>query len=171
MSGLSFESFVKKIYIRATLEKLYGCWATQEGICSWFLREAVYRTEDGKQRGPDEKIQVGDRYTWRWFNWDGEESGEILEANGNDTLTFSFADFCNVTVSLQREGEDILLTLEQSNIPTDEESKMNIHVGCSNGWTFWLANLKAYLEHGILLHETGKDLGSDPLAGFQFVNM
>ena len=171
MPPLSFESFIKKIYIRAPLQKLYWCWATSEGICSWFLREAVYQTQDGKRREPDEKIQVGDKYTWRWFNWDGEESGEILEADGKTRLTFSFADFCTVTVHLKEEGEDVLLTLEQSNIPTDEESKMNIHVGCSNGWTFWLTNLKAYLEHGILLHETRKDLRDIPLSGFQFVNM
>jgi hypothetical protein len=28
-------------------------------------------------------------------------------------------------------------------------------VGCATGWTFWLANLKAWLEHGITLHATG----------------
>jgi hypothetical protein len=48
---------------------------------------------------------------------------------------------------------------------------MNIHVGCSNGWTFWLANLKAFLEHGILLNETTMDLREIPLANFQFVNI
>jgi hypothetical protein len=44
-------------------------------------------------------------------------------------------------------------------------------VGCSNGWTFWLANLKAYLEHGILLHETEEDLRSYEHAAMIFVNM
>lgn len=33
------------------------------------------------------------------------------------------------------------------------------------------ANLKAWLEHGILLHEKEADLRGDPLAGFQFVNI
>jgi len=32
---------------------------------------------------------------------------------------------------------------------------MMFSVGCSNGWTFWMANLKAYLEHGITLHAKG----------------
>jgi hypothetical protein len=28
-------------------------------------------------------------------------------------------------------------------------------VGCSTGWTFWLTNLIAYLEHDITLHAKG----------------
>ena len=56
-------------------------------------------------------------------------------------------------------------------MPTDEETKMNIYNGCSCGWTFWLANLKAYLEHGILLNETEFDLTDIPQAGHVYVNM
>jgi hypothetical protein len=72
---------------------------------------------------------------------------------------------------LEDHGKAVLLTLRQFEIPTDEENKLNIHHGCSNGWTFWLANLKAYLEHGILLNETEFDLRDIPLSGFEFVNM
>lgn len=38
-------------------------------------------------------------------------------------------------------------------------------------WCCWLANLKAYLEHGILLNETEFDPRDIPLSGFEFVNM
>jgi len=171
MSSLGFESFTKKIYIEAPLEKLYWCWATEEGICSWFLREAIYYSKDGRKRRSDSNIEKGDKYTWRWYNWDGEETGEILMANGKDRIEFSFAEYCRVSVSLEKEDKHVLVILDQTNIPTDEKSKMNIHVGCSNGWSFWLANLKAYLEHGILLHETNFDLRETPLASFQFVNI
>lgn len=171
MSTLGFESFTKKIYVQAPIEKLYACWATPDGICTWFLREAAYVSRTGQTREPKEFICKGDRYTWRWYNWDGEESGEILLANGKDRIEFSFAEFCRVTVDLKKDGDHVLVSLTQANIPTDEQSKMNLHVGCSNGWTFWLANLKAYLEYGILLHETKKDLRKIPLASFEFVNM
>jgi uncharacterized protein YndB with AHSA1/START domain len=171
MGPLTFESFVKKIYINSSLDKLYWCWATAEGISSWFLKDAVYQKKDGLQREADSFIEKGDRYTWRWYNWDGEETGEILKANGRDLIEFTFANHCRVIIRLQQEREDVLLSLEQTNIPTDEESKMNYHVGCSNGWSFWLANLKAYLEHGILLNETKNDLRKVPLASFQFVNI
>ena len=171
METLNFHSFTKKIYIKAPIEKIYWCWGTPEGICSWFLREAVYTSVDGKIRQGDEAIQPGDQYTWRWYNWDGQEDGDVLIANGKDQLEFTFAGKSKVLVELKSDAGAVLVSLRQYHIPTDEESKLHIHVGCSNGWTFWLANLKAYLEHGVLLHEREIDLRNIPLAAFEFVNM
>ncbi len=171
METLNFHSFTKKIYIKAPLEKLYWCWATEEGITAWFLREAVYRKADDTTRAPGEFIETEDNYTWRWYNWDGKEEGQILKANGTDELEFTFAGKSVVNIKLEADSDAVLVTLKQYHIPTDEESKLHVHVGCSNGWTFWLANLKAYLEHGILLHERDIDLSKIPLAAFEFVNM
>lgn len=171
MTKLSFDSFTKKIYIKVPIDKLYWCWGTTEGISSWFLHKAEYKTIEGKTRESKQNIQKGDNYIWKWYNWDGQEKGKILQANGKDFLEFSFAEVSKVSITLKNEGKAVLLTLKQYEIPTDDENKLNIHYGCSNGWAFWLANLKAYLEHGILLNETEFDLRNIPLAGFQFVNM
>ena len=171
MEKLSFDSFTKKIYIKTSMEKLYWCWGTSEGICSWFLRRADYTSAEGIQRDPGEQVQAGDTYTWEWHNWDGQENGTVLQANGKDFMEISFAEVSKVAVKLEPQGNSVLLSLRQYEIPTDEESMLNIHHGCSNGWTFWMANLKAYLEHGILLNETEFDLTKIPLAGYEFVNM
>ncbi len=171
MEKLSFDSFTKKIHIKTSVDKLYWCWGTAEGICSWFLQDATYTDATKTVRTPKEHVQKGDTYVWKWHNWDSTEEGKVLAANGIDFLEVSFADDCKVSVSLEDKGTATLLTLTQANIPTDEESKLNIHYGCSNGWTFWLTNLKAYLEYGILLNETEFDLRKIPLSGFQFVNM
>ena len=48
---------------------------------------------------------------------------------------------------------EVILTPEK--IPTDEKSKMDLYLGCSTGWTFWMTNLKAWLEHGVLLQAKG----------------
>lgn len=171
MESLGFDAFTKKIYINTPKEKIYWCWGTADGICSWFLSSASYKTEKGVHRSVNSLIEAGDTYTWKWHNWDGEETGQILMANGTDKIKFSFAGQCEVSVSLKEEENNVLVSLEQSNIPKDEKNKMDIYVGCSNGWSFWLANLKAYLEHGILLNETTMDLRKVPLASFQFVNI
>ncbi|MCL6267912.1 SRPBCC family protein [Flagellimonas myxillae] len=170
MSQLTFDSFTKKIFIKSTMEKLYWCWGTAAGITSWFLSNALYISANGDQRTGDENIQAGDSYTWKWHNWDGEEKGTVLKANGKDFMEISFAD-SKVSVHLEHHKNAVLVSLKQYQIPTDETSKLNIHHGCSNGWTFWLANLKAYLEHGILLNETEFDLRNIPLSGYEFVNM
>ncbi|MGI9553257.1 MAG: SRPBCC family protein [Aurantibacter sp.] len=171
MEKLTFDSFTRKIYIKASIEKIYGLWATKGGIESWFLRNAEFVSDEGKTRATTEFVQVGDRYVWKWHNWDGQEAGEVLQANGSNYIEFSFAEVSKVSVTLEDKGNAVLLTLKQFEIPLDEESKMNIYNGCSNGWTFWLANLKAFLEHGILLNETEFDLTKIPLAGHVYVNM
>ncbi|MEX0314319.1 MAG: SRPBCC domain-containing protein [Allomuricauda sp.] len=170
MEKLTFDCFTKKIYIKASREKLYWCWGTSAGITSWFLSHADYISESGTKRSNEENIQAGDSYTWRWHNWDGTESGKVLKANGTDFLEISFAD-SKVSVALEEHEKATLVVLKQFDIPTDDQSKLNIHHGCSNGWTFWLANLKAHLEHGILLNETEFDLRNIPLSGYEFVNM
>jgi len=170
MKTLTWDSFTKKIHINASLEKLYWCWATEEGITSWFLRSAAY-TRNKKRISASEFVQQNDAYTWMWHNWDGQEQGKILEVNGSDLVKLSFAGSCDLTITLEQRDEVVLLTLTQSQIPLDEKSKLEIFYGCSNGWTFWLANLKAYLEHGILLNETEIDLRGFELSGYEFVNM
>ncbi len=170
MNKLTWNSFTKKIHIKASIELLYQAWATKEGICAWFLKDAVYERET-KEIGHNTFIEKGDLYTWKWHNWDGTETGKIIKANGVDFIQFSFAGETIVTVSLEQREDAVLVSLNQSNIPVDEKSKLEIFYGCSNGWTFWLANLKAFLEHGILLNETEINLRGFNLAGYEFVNM
>ncbi|SHJ32236.1 Uncharacterized conserved protein YndB, AHSA1/START domain [Arenibacter nanhaiticus] len=169
---MAFESFTKKIYIKTALEKLYWCWGTPQGITSWFLRDARYTAQEGQTvRGASDKIEAGDHYRWEWHNWDGEETGEVLHANGKDAIAFTFVNVCRLTISIEKQDDYVLLTLHQDQIPTDDKSKLHIHYGCSNGWTFWLTNLKAYLEHGILLNETTINLRNVPMAELEFVNI
>jgi len=170
MNHLTWDSFTKKIHIKAPIEKLYWCWATEEGITSWFLRNSEY-LRDGKKINSYEYIQQDDTYTWMWYNWDGQETGKLIEANGRDCIGFSFGKTCEVIITLEQREEAVLLSLTQSKIPEDEKSKLQIFYGCSNGWTFWLTNLKAYLEHNILLNETEIDLRGFELSGYEFVNM
>jgi len=170
MKKLKWDAFTKKIYINADIEKVYHLWTTSEGICTWFLQNAVYERNNDKIDA-QEFIKAGDRYTWTWHNWDGKEEGKVLDAKENDFIKFSFAGDCEVLVKLEKKDDVVLLSLTQSKIPQDEKSKFEIYYGCSNGWTFWLANLKAYLEHGILLNETKIDLRGFDLAEYEFVNM
>jgi len=171
MTTAGFDSFTKKIHIKSDIKKLYWCWATSQGISKWFLKKASYLTIGGDTRPPIEQLAKGDSYIWEWHNWDGKEEGKILAANGEDFLEFTFANNCSVSISMEPQEGYVLLTLKQYNIPTDDKSKLNIYFGCSNGWTFWLTNLKAYLEYGITLNERDIDLRNLPNAEFEFVNI
>ena len=171
MVSLDFSSFDRKIFIRSEPETLYRAFATAEGLCSWFLEKAVFKDEKDIARSPTSLAQANDRYTWKWYNWDELETGRVTAADGRSVLEFEFAE-SKVRIQIgEKRNENLLVHLRQFDIPTDQESKLQIHYGCSNGWTFWLANLKAWLEHGILLNETEIDLRADPRAGFDFVNI
>ncbi len=68
MKQLQWHSFEKKIYIHTTKAHLYKLWASEQGITSWFLKDAEFLDRNGKRRHPEDLIQIGDTYTWRWHN-------------------------------------------------------------------------------------------------------
>jgi len=95
---------------------------------------------------------------------------EFILQNGKNYLEISF-ESSKVSIELQPKNNATLVILTQFEIPINDESKLKIYFGCSNGWTFWLTNLKAFVEHGILLNETKINLQENELAGYEFVNL
>jgi hypothetical protein len=160
MSEFNWSSFVTRIAVHATVEKLYWCWATREGIEYWFLRMSEYKKPDGVQRAGDEAVQTGDTYRWRWHGWSDEttEAGTILDCNGRDFFKFSFGKAGNCAVSIKNENNYTVVELRQTEIPDDDAGKHNWYVGCKTGWTFYLANLKSLLEGGIDLRNRDESL-------------
>lgn len=149
-----WNSFKKRIVVNKPIEDVYRCWSTKSKIETWFLEKADFKSSTG-YRGPDQLVQKGDTFDWKWNNWDFIEKGEILEANGKDSITFTFGSGGYVHIRLKQIDSNTEVTLIQDEKPTDEKSKMDIFVGCITGWTFWLTNLKAYLENDITLHSKG----------------
>lgn len=147
-------TFEKRIFIQKPIRIVYESWATKEKIENWFLEKADYfHLQNPRKHG--EYIEAEDHFIWKWHNWEFEEEGKIIEANGNDRISFTFGDGGIVHVVLKEKNQMTEVVLRQENIPTDEKSKQDIFVGCATGWTFWLTNLKCYLEYGITLHATG----------------
>lgn len=170
MENATWDKFVKKIFIKASINELYHLWASSGGIRSWFVKDAKLLSTEGVERPSNENCKAGDSYTWYWHNCDALEEGNVIKANGKDYLEISFAS-TKVSILLEETEYATLVTLTQFEIPEDDKSKYQLFYGCSNGWTFWLANLKAYCEHGILLHETELDKIANGYSGYEFVNM
>ncbi|MUP46221.1 hypothetical protein E0K83_10755 [Gramella sp. BOM4] len=125
-------------------------WLTQENLEKWFLRKAGFLDKHGKPREKNAKIQPGDSYKWQWHGWPEsvEEQGVVLEPHKGEFLRFSFGKAGIVGLSMLQEQEESILKLVQEHIPLDEESRMNFHVGCKTGWTFYMLNLKSILLNG-----------------------
>lgn len=154
MKDYDWSRFKRSVFIKADPERVFDAWIIPEQITTWFLKRADFNTPAGTLRPSNEKIEAGDSYAWQWWNYDETERGEVLTVDRDARrLEFTFAGDCRVIVTVEVRNGDTLLRLEQNNIPLDEKSKRNIHMGCGQGWAFWMVNLKSWLEHDILLHD------------------
>jgi uncharacterized protein YndB with AHSA1/START domain len=144
-------TFEKRVEINKDLRDVYEQWVVPNNLIKWFLKEADFFKHDKSLRDPETYIQKGDHYIWQWQGYDDMEKGEVLEVNGNDHIRFTFLDSV-VDVRFKANNGTTEIVLIQSEINTDEESKMRVYNGCSVGWTYWFLVLKAYMEHSVMLH-------------------
>lgn len=139
-------SFTTNIAVKSTLNTIYDAWTKSSEIEKWFLETCKYKDSENNTLDSSANVTSDCSYEWTWFLYEILEKGKITQANGKDFLQSTFAGDCLVDVQLKERGEDILVTLKQHNIPTDETSKFNIRIGCLQGWTFYLINLKSFYE-------------------------
>ncbi|WP_413999044.1 SRPBCC family protein [Flavobacterium sp. W1B] len=139
-------SFKMNIGVKASLQEMYDAWTKSDKMEQWFLASCKYSGEN-QNIDQNQNAIAGNTYEWTWFLYDGIEKGKIVAANGKDFFQFTFAGECLVDIELTQKGEYVLVTLTQKNIPTDEKSKFNIRIGCVEGWTFFLTNLKSVYEN------------------------
>ena len=152
--------FTKRIPVSADIETVYKAWTTQDELEKWFLRKAEFARTDGSLRNRAESIEKGDKYHWTWYGYPDDvfEKKEIIEANGKDFLRFGFSGDCIVSINLTTMEGETIVEITQENIPIDDNPETNLLVGCGEGWTFYLANLKSYLQGGIDLRNKNEKI-------------
>ncbi|MEO6719204.1 MAG: SRPBCC domain-containing protein [Ferruginibacter sp.] len=164
MNTYNWTSFIKRININAPVSAIYEMWATPIGLEKWFLRQCMVTDKSNGAKDSRELLSNVDKFVWRWFGYadDVVEKGSILLATGKDELQFTFgqegAEDMICTVKIYAEDGETICEIKQENIPEDEKGKAYYHVGCSIGWTFYLANLKSILEGGIDLRNKNEHL-------------
>ena len=151
-------SFTEHIAVKSTLSKIYDAWTKSSEIEKWFLETCTYKDKKNKPLDGKENVRSEYVYEWTWYLYEILEKGRVTQANGKDFFQFTFAGDCLVDIRLKEIGENVLVTLKQYNIPTDEKSKFNIRIGCLQGWTFYLLNLKSYYETGYDLRNKNPEL-------------
>lgn len=155
MEYYHWDYFTRSLFINAPRSKVFDAWTIPEQIETWFLEKADFTDQNQLPRPGNERIQDGDRYAWKWWNYPIIEEGKVQKVDPEERyLDFLFVgEKCPVRVLFQEFNDKTLIRLSQTGIPNDDKGKSQIHMGCSQGWSFWMVNLKAWLEHGVLLHE------------------
>lgn len=143
--------FCKRVTIKSSPQEVYDAWTSQASLEKWFLRKAEFTRPDGRLRDADSPVEKGDHYYWLWHGYDDNayERREVLEANGKDLFRFGFSGDCTVSVSAKTEAGETICELCQEGIPPVDDPGSSLYVLCGEGWTFYLANLKSFLEGGI----------------------
>lgn len=157
MKNYDWTTFTRKIAIKSDLKTIYNAWTTSSEIEKWFLSKAVF-LKTNETIDATSNVDKEDTYQWNWFLYDDLGEGKITEANGKDYLQFTFAGDCLVDVKLTQHKNSVIVELTQKNIPTDEESKRGIRLGCDFGWFFYMLNLKSVYEGGLDLRNKDSEL-------------
>src|SRR4051812_25768157 len=114
--------FTKRITVDATMRAIYNAWSTRSEIERWFLSRAEFIGPGETVRAGDERFSGGDDYRWEWHGFanGSPESGTILEANGHDFLSFTFADESVVDIQILSEDGEKVVQLTQKQIAPDK---------------------------------------------------
>ncbi|NHA03904.1 SRPBCC domain-containing protein [Mucilaginibacter sp. HC2] len=158
MKDFDWTSFTKRIAVKASLADIYNAWTRSAEIEKWFLEKAEFYNTTGELLAPDQAVSKDCSYKWFWFLYPDPMPGFIREANGKDWIQFTFEGECVVDVRLSEKNGYTVIELTHRNIPTDDNSKQYIRLGCSNGWAFYLTNLKSVYEGGIDLRNKDENL-------------
>jgi uncharacterized protein YndB with AHSA1/START domain len=151
--------FKRKIYIKAPLSQVFNSWAIPSKIITWFIRKANYVSSTGEIRDQNDIMQAGDTYTWYWHQ-DLTTKGEVISVILNKEIKFTFgnkeprsSEKVMVTIILDENENETSFTLTQENMGDKPLNRALYHLSCNMGWSFFMTNMKALLEHGVDLRE------------------
>ncbi len=131
--------FTQKVAVAAPVEKVFQMWTDPVQLRSWFPADAK------------NELKKGGQFEWK-LPAGVKEKGKVISFKRPSKLSFTFAgSICDVTFSKDKRGS--LVTLHQHDIPQTEKGRYDIYLNCSCGWTFYLTNLKTFLEYGIDLRD------------------
>ena len=165
MNEFSYDwtQFQREVFIQADLPTVFQAWAKPDEITKWFIASATVISANNRLRPNNQMVHSGDHYHWQWHQ-DLQTGGIVLDVVENERLQFTFGDKepgsdekVIVTVYFQDLGGTTSIVLKQENMPDNEQSHVHWHMGCNMGWSFFMTNLKALLEHGVDLRETDQD--------------
>lgn len=160
MNNFDWTSFKKRIAIKSSISEIYEAWTVAADLEKWFLERVIFCDTVGNQLKKIKPEENEIHYEWYWYLDPTPMIGQILKANGKDFLQFTFEGTSLVDVTLSTLHEYVIVEVRHHHIPQDDHSKEYIRLGCSNGWAFYLLNLKSVYEGGLDLRNKDPRIGN-----------
>lgn len=128
--------FTLHVYLKVSVSRAFAAWTDDQQIIKWFPVKAAIEPKKGGT------------ISLKWLAGDTLDR-EITQFNLNRKLAFPFGDGGEVvTVTFRKVAGGTICSLCQSGMKKSPKGRV-MHTGCMQGWTFFLTNLKSYLEQGI----------------------
>ena len=114
----------------------------------------------------DGRIEEGKILNWEFPEFEGSWPVTILKVEPDKHIAFSWEGASGhqtqAEISLEkRENNATLVRILEKSMENNEEG-IKWLLSNTEGWSFFLACLKAYLEHGINLRQGGYDFMTEP---------
>ncbi len=145
MSEYDWSTFDLHYYYPVPPATLFRSWATADGLCAFYIGEAVHSAPDGAPRAADEIVRAGDGYDWR-YRHDFGHGGRFTEVIADRRVAFTFGPDMIVTVDIEADGAGSHLRLRQTGIPVDPQGRVQMHLNCRSCWIFFLVNLMSVYQ-------------------------
>ncbi|MDZ4722730.1 MAG: SRPBCC domain-containing protein [candidate division Zixibacteria bacterium] len=132
-----WSQFTHKIAIAAPPEKVFRAWIDDKICVKWFTEVSII-----------EPVKGGRIYL-KWIGGDVHET-KVTDIKQDKLFVFPFGpNGEQVSVSISKITGGSLCELHQYGMKDSPDDRVKMHLGCVMGWTFFLTNLKAFLEHRI----------------------
>jgi uncharacterized protein YciI/uncharacterized protein YndB with AHSA1/START domain len=163
-TGRDWTGFVQAVHVRATPAEAWAMFASPSGMVRWFT-SAAETTRSGRTIADDEPFEAGDRIRFVWVvpapedrrtetmpTVEMPEVDEVLAVEPGRRLRHAWYEdkgWIEYRVLEHRDRGRVTIELEQRMDPANGFALLEeAFIGCRPGWAFYLANLKAVLEHG-----------------------
>lgn len=137
------------IWITGDEAAIARAWTSAEEIQMWFLARAENRDALG---AVIDEAKEGGSFRWEWID-QTEDRGTYRLVTDNAIEFGWYEDTGLVRVDWEQDGGEVKVQLRQEMFEGSAEERAKIQHDCVGGWTFFLANLKCWIENGIDLRE------------------
>jgi uncharacterized protein YndB with AHSA1/START domain len=102
------------------------------------------------------RLEVGKRVQWRWDIYDLKVDVDVKALEQDRRIIVDWSS-CEAPTTIEwhftpHSGDTTFVSITNSGFTGDEQSIIKQALGSTEGFTFVLAGLKAYLEHGVQLN-------------------
>ncbi len=165
--------FTMAIHIQTTAAAAWRMIATCDGLERWFLRRAEAWSSDGREWPRDRPVEAGAKLRMTWLcagECDARGVAVPVELSEDQSVQrteppqrlrhgwYEDRGWVEYRIVPHAIPGRITVELEQRMNPTADFAFLEgAYVGCQQGWTFFLTNLKSVLEHGTDLREPAPD--------------